>query len=349
VKKLVILIACIFILSISCRIGNSVSDEEIQETVVAGIEQTQEVEEKEVSNTQVSIAATEEAVSLDDGWICFVDGSDIWVMRTDGSQLKNITNTEDIKEIDPRWSWDGTRIVYTDLQDRLYIINRNGTGRELILDNVAAKQPSWSPDGSDIVYAQWKMRDDKLFVSLKILDLENGTDDRIFENGGYAVISPVMSPDGRFIAFFSNGINVLSMDNMEESIILESDPDYMPGMLSWSNDGKKIAFSAMHGVEYGAEAWAEYADIYTIDADGGNLQNLTNNAPPSSEKLEPGQNVFGMAFNPSWTNSGRIVYYSNQADVGPIFRPHIMNGDGSTPQLLVDQEVEYMDYIAETQ
>ena len=81
---------------------------------------------------------------------------------------------------------------------------------------------------------------------------------------------------------------------------------------SWSPDGKRIAFVSMRdGHVMGGIPTSE---IYVIDADGGNLQRLTNN--PDSD------------WNPSWSpDDKRIAFVSNRTkDLNPDI--YVMDDDG---------------------
>jgi hypothetical protein len=81
-----------------------------------------------------------------------------------GSGFKVIDNAT--QETHPDFSPDGSRIVYAGDKDadgnfELYLINRDGTGETLLLDDFDAatggtfdsRDPSWSPDGMTILFA----------------------------------------------------------------------------------------------------------------------------------------------------------------------------------------------------
>ncbi len=100
-----------------------------------------------------------------------------------------------------------------------------------------------------------------------------------------------------------------------------SDKDFSP---SWSPDGKRIAFmSDRDGHVHARHGWSTY-EIYVMNADGSNPQNLTNN--PSDDR------------NPSWSPDGeRIVFSSARDEDNPQNSEiYVMDADGSNLQKLTD-------------
>jgi dipeptidyl aminopeptidase/acylaminoacyl peptidase len=102
------------------------------------------------------------------GWICYgaraESGSwDLFLMRPDGSRKRNITNTPDFEEAAPRFSSDGTRLLYRRLpkgatinhdrwgfQGRLILANADGSNPTPQGDDGELTWASWSPDGKQI-------------------------------------------------------------------------------------------------------------------------------------------------------------------------------------------------------
>lgn len=278
------------------------------------------------------------------GWICFDSGQDIWVMRTDGSELTNVTNTISVSEGECRLSWDSSKILYVDNDGTLYVSNRNGTGRYTLLANANLRDASWSPDGSKILYVAMIIDNGAASFGVHMVDIASGADAKLYESSPGAVFSPVMSPDGRTIAFSSGNIYTMNWDGSDVKEIVSAPDGNSAFYPAWSRDGRKLAMATVHPVLRGSPAWAEYGDIYVVNSDGSGLVNVTKNAPGPSVTLSPGRNAFNYSEFPSWTNANQIVFLSSMPSHPDTLKPYIMNADGSGVKLLVDQETNRLDY-----
>jgi Tol biopolymer transport system component len=89
-------------------------------------------------------------------------GSDLWVMDVDGTNQVQLTDTLYVCEQSPKWSPDGTRILYRRCMDNwvadIWVINADGSNPHVLVSQVNAQYFDWSPDGEWIVYEdnkQW--------------------------------------------------------------------------------------------------------------------------------------------------------------------------------------------------
>lgn len=86
--------------------------------------------------------------------------SQIWVVPTDGSQAPRRFSQGPKRDVNPRWSPDGSRLAFTsDREDgagaQLYVIDAEG-GEALRLTDLgkeSADEPVWSPDGTQIAFS----------------------------------------------------------------------------------------------------------------------------------------------------------------------------------------------------
>ena len=98
-----------------------------------------------------------------------------------------------------------------------------------------------------------------------------------------------------------------------------SDRDFSP---AWSPDGKRIAFiSERDGHPRRVPGWFA-SEIYVMDADGGNQQNLTNN--PSDDR------------SPSWSPDGKRIAFHSNREGRFNYEIYVMDADGGNLQRLTE-------------
>lgn len=94
--------------------------------------------------------------SPDGQQIIYVSRADIWIMRSDGTNIVNLTDDNAISTA-PAWSPDGRKIAYwsNDGDDAgIYIVNMDGDRPQLVTTYGEAPfwAPVWSSDGESLVF-----------------------------------------------------------------------------------------------------------------------------------------------------------------------------------------------------
>ena len=216
--------------------------------------------------------------------------TDIFVMDADGGNLQRRTNTPGFDN-HPSWSPDGKRIAF--MSDRDGHVNAHGF-------------PSFE---------------------IYVMDADGGNQQRLTENPNQDEY-PSWSPDGKRIVFASKRdgnyeIYVMDADGsnprrLTENPMVDRDP-------SWSPDGKRIVFRARRDGHF-ENKFAITFEIYVMDADGGNLQRLTNNR----------KNDWDPSYSP---DGGRIAFTSDRKGEFENFEIYVMDADGGNLQRLTNNRV----------
>ena len=141
------------------------------------------------------------ALSPDGGTVAFSWQGDIWTVPVEGGLATRLTVHEGY-DAHPRWSPDGSRLVFTTARfgsEDLFVIGARGEAPRRLTYHSAPDGPgSWTPDGRILFETDraWQQveREEEIYT----VSAEGGTPDRLLDAVGY---TPVMSPDGRFIAF----------------------------------------------------------------------------------------------------------------------------------------------------
>ena len=238
----------------------------------------------------------------------------LFTMKADGSGVKQLTFNPG-RDFAPAWSGDGSRIAFTSDRDgptplnfEIYAMDATG-GSQLRLTNDPGfdNDATWSPDGTKIAFSS--SRGDGV-SRIYVMDADGTNLTALTTEQGQ---QPAWSPDGSQITFAADrdtdGILILAMNADGSNQHRVTSPNATTGqsdqMPTWSPDGSKIAF-ASHRADDGS------LGIYTVNADGSNLVQLTHAILDS---------------DPSWSPDGSGIAYSSITESDTeIF---IMNADGS--------------------
>jgi Tol biopolymer transport system component len=221
----------------------------------------------------------------------------------------------------PRWSPDGSRIMFTSPRG-LEVVPFMGGATNLLVSSRSVQGADWSPDGRQIAYVITGAPD-----TLFTRPVDGTTAVRITAPG--EVASPVWSPDGRWIAFHSarsgdrDVFVIPAAGGTPEQLTRDPGREWM---VDWSPTATRLTFAwgSSVGLVSGGDRWAapERVDSAALrpgtpvkwSPDGrsiafygtGGVRLLTPGAGPSRVLVA---GTFDASFYLGWSEDGRTVFY----------------------------------------
>jgi Tol biopolymer transport system component len=250
----------------------------------------------------------------DKGWIVFSARSeagdwDLFLMRPDGSSLKNLTRTPEYHEAAPHLSRDGRRLLCRRLpRDETIDNNHFGTQGELVFadsDGTDAKAfgasgeypwASWSPDGTQIACLSIK--------GISFVDIASHKVVRTLERKGFFQ-QLTWSPDGRWLSGVANSFGtewaIARMDAATgEANAVSREQCCTP---DWFPDSRSLIFSNRPTGQKarGGYGWTQ---LWTADAEGKSRHLVYG---------EDGRHVYGGHVSP---DGKYVLFTGNMAEDG---------------------------------
>jgi Tol biopolymer transport system component len=265
---------------------------------------------------------------------------DIYTVRADGTDLRQLTNASSAGGLDevPVWSPDGTRIAfrgYHGSNNSVEVMDAAGGNRITLWTSGIARDAfcaehddlAWSPDGRTIIFAAHEAcpGEPALFVVPADGSSQAG---RLLASGMNGVF-PRFSADGRRIAFLGGEINAEysglhvaevgsagagagGLQARRISPTLEGSPGEQWFSPRWSPDGTELAVAM--------RPFDQPGEIVVVKADGSGQRVLASD----------------QATNPTWSPDGKRIAFHRIVDRSEYFadrpctmRVWVMNADGT--------------------
>jgi TolB protein len=291
------------------------------------------------------------SISGDGSKIAFETGmdkeSEIFVINSDGSELKQLTDDSD-DDGHPSISGDGTKITFTKRisgsdpdethASEIFVVNSDGSELTQLTNNseggyVPSQEPSISGDGRKIAFKRvdFNTWDRGIFVINS-----DGTGEKQLTNSIYFDELPSINYDGSKIAFlggddFDFQIFVINSDGRGLTQLTQNSNNYQATSMhpfsgpSISGDGSKVAFEGYVGDDM---------EIFVVNSDGTGVRQLTDN---TEDDWAPSISGDGskIAFQRSLSDDNQELINKSQ-----IF---VINSDGTgLTQLTDDSERWFM-------
>ena len=226
----------------------------------------------------------------------------------------------------PRVQWivspDGARVAYMPMtgsgtlkdiapSGEVSVVNADGSGSRVVFHGGSPR--AWSPDGRRLLIVSGEPRTELLW-----LDVARGTVEKLPAH--WKLMKPVVSPDGRFIAFTAGkdrdsleNVFMMASDGSEETVVSPS-PGYQEPV-GWSADGKNIVY-----LQYGGTP-----SLWSVAVENGKVQGPPVNAQVD---LSKGAQVLGIS------RSGAL-YYSIPSSTRDIYTASMDRNTGKVNSALV--------------
>jgi len=245
------------------------------------------------------------------GWVVYsakigTDNWDLFLMRPDGSERKNITNTPRLNEAAARFSPNGRKILYYRMPKGTAVDNNKyGTYELVIADSDGTNAICY---GSQYQWASWGPGGKRLaclsIKGIQVIDL--ATKEVVSRTGRQGIVEQlVWSPDGKWFAGTTNGlgqywtigrVNAVTgeVNAVSEINRYNCTPDWLP-------DSQHIVYA--RGIVPDVGGWAQ---LWSAGGDGRQKQLLY---------AEEGRHIYGAVVSP---DNKYVLFTRSREDLGTV-------------------------------
>ena len=203
----------------------------------------------------VGLSAHRLSFSNDGRWMAYITYPDgeLWRSRVDGTDKVRLTFAPVHADL-PRWSPDGTRIVFVDKQggrpgDMFVVSAFGGHPKRLLPEGMSGSNPDWSPDGKSIVFGPQPTFPQAPTAAggttapgaaIQLVDVDTGKISELPDSTG--LYWPRWSTDGRYLAAVSIDTHrMMLFDARATKWTMTATGATLHNPL-WSHDGKALFY-----------------------------------------------------------------------------------------------------------
>ncbi len=173
---------------------------------------------------------------------------DLYRQPLGGGEPERLTQSP-ADEFWPKWSPDGKEIAFHSFVDgrrQLFVMSSDGGGQQQVTDGSEDERGEvWTADGTTLFYLHnFNQPSADVRAISRSADGRWGTPRIIFRANSYP---PVASPDGRFVAFTSNGavyLTTASGDSVRTLVPLSDSTAPWAAYVAWSADSRTLYYLA---------------------------------------------------------------------------------------------------------
>ena len=272
----------------------------------------EDVAEPQLSPNGQQIVYTRRWVDkLNDRW-----ESSLWIMNADGSRNRFL-----IDGSSPKWSPDGTRLVYlakgepTGTQIFVRWMDAEGGTTQLTRLTETPSDVEWSPDGKSLAFRMLVPMKEKWDIGMPtppkgakwteaprvVTRFRYRLDRQGYVDDGYRHLF-IVPADGGTPRRLTSG-------------------DFEHGPARWTPDGRRLVFGALRDPD--ADYMYNESEVYAVDVASGDVKQLTTRKGPDG--------------NPVPSPDGKLIAYTGFDWSDDTWRDatlYVMNADGSNPRAL---------------
>lgn len=220
--------------------------------------------------------------------------TDIYVMRSDGSNLTKIT--DDLNN-DYYTSLSKKRVAYSSglpksQQSSIFTANFDGSDKKQVtLNGAKDSTPAFSPDGKRIAFMT--VRDAGKY-QIYVMKADGSGVRKLTDDPSTSFCNPQWSPDGKRIVYYTDKgdrkdqVWVMNADGSNKTLLTGGIAhNIFPG---WSHDGKRVIFSSSNR-DGGNASYVDGSYLYTISVDGsgfapvGKIKSFFARFSPDGKKI----------------------------------------------------------------